>query len=106
MSFTKSDHASKYTCSFLRLQTMKASFCPMLSCNRDGTALFKDCQASPSCRANGEDQRRTQGGGAAGLQPPPPKPRKPKFKKTQIFVDIMISNVFLDLPLSRKQPLK
>ena len=43
-------------------------------------------------------------GGAAGAGAPPPNTPKPKFKKRQIFVDI-ISNVVRDSFFSRTQPL-
>jgi hypothetical protein len=46
-----------------------------------------------------------QGGAAAVLQSPPPKPEKPKFKK-QRFLNIMTSKVLRDFPLGRNQPLK
>jgi hypothetical protein len=49
---------------------------------------------------------RPRGGGAAGLQfPPPPKPPKTEIKKID-FVDIMISEVLCDFHFTHNQPIK
>jgi hypothetical protein len=43
---------------------------------------------------------------AGGVQPTsPPNPPKPKFKRTQIFVDITISKALRGLLFNRNQPL-
>ena len=42
----------------------------------------------------------TQGGVVAGLQPPPPNPSRSQLRKAD-FVDMITSEVLLDLPFSR-----